>query len=449
LHNEAQDQQLDVFVTQNGKGDLGQAILNVASSNPAQAMLTDARVIGLSALTRVVLLAMFVWSDSTFLDHDAQGVTFFRGQCSWWLQPFTRWDAAHYLNVARDGTQSEMELAFLPGFPLMIRGLGLFYYSTGWLGRDDCLVLAAISISLLSFIGSSLIFARLLRQWQVTTRIEQTAFWLHLLSPANVFFVTAYTESLYSLLAWSAILLLEKQMFSVAWIPLVGASFVRSNATLNALFPLIAGARLVLGVSFKNRTMLCGGSVTAILRMLLLVLSVGATILPYFLMDRLNHRHLCTTSEYYRTENDKSCDSPSRSIITFNGVYAHIQEKYWGVGLFRYYQLKQIPNFALAFPILSLTCFILFSACRAKIDFVTVLGPAHFVHLGAHALLAVTWAHVQIATRLICASCPLFYMGLAHIFESSRSIGRFLVILFLAAYNIIGVMTHANFFPFL
>ena len=35
LHNEAQDQQLDVFVTQNGKGDLGQAILNVASSNPA------------------------------------------------------------------------------------------------------------------------------------------------------------------------------------------------------------------------------------------------------------------------------------------------------------------------------------------------------------------------------------------------------------------------------
>lgn len=412
-------------------------------------MLTDARVIGLSVLTRFVLLALFVWSDYTFIDHDAVGATFFRGQYSWWLQPFTRWDAAHYLNVARDGTQSEMELAFLPGFPLMIRGLGYICYSTGWLGRDDCLVLAAILISLLSFIGSSLIFARLLRQWQVTSRIEQTAFWLHLLSPANVFFVTAYTESFYSLLAWSAILLLEKQRFSVAWIPLVGASFVRSNATLNALFPFIAGARIVLGAFFKNGTILCGGSGAAILRMFLLVLSVGMTILPHFIMDRLNHRHLCTTSEYYRTENDKSCGSLSPSTITFNGVYAHIQEKYWGVGLFKYYQLKQIPNFALAFPILYLTCLILFNACRAKIEFVTVLGPAHFVHLGAHALLAVTLAHVQIATRLICASCPLFYVGLAQVFESSRCSGRFIVILFLAAYNIIGVMTHANFYPFL
>ena len=36
LHNEAQDQQLGVFVTLNGKGDLGETILNVAARNPAQ-----------------------------------------------------------------------------------------------------------------------------------------------------------------------------------------------------------------------------------------------------------------------------------------------------------------------------------------------------------------------------------------------------------------------------
>jgi Gpi18-like mannosyltransferase len=36
-------------------------------------------------------------------------------------------------------------------------------------------------------------------------------------------------------------------------------------------------------------------------------------------------------------------------------MYGYVQAKYWGVGLFKYYQLSQLPNFLLAAPILILT----------------------------------------------------------------------------------------------
>lgn len=39
----------------------------------------------------------------------------------------------------------------------------------------------------------------------------------------------------------------------------------------------------------------------------------------------------------------------------FPSLYSHIQSAYWGVGLLRYWQWKQLPNFLLAAPVLLLT----------------------------------------------------------------------------------------------
>jgi phosphatidylinositol glycan class V len=36
-------------------------------------------------------------------------------------------------------------------------------------------------------------------------------------------------------------------------------------------------------------------------------------------------------------------------------MYGYVQWRYWGVGLFQYYQVSQLPNFILAAPVLIIT----------------------------------------------------------------------------------------------
>jgi len=160
------------------------------------------------------------------------------------------------------------------------------------------------------------------------------------------------------------------------------------------------------------------------------------------------HRHhsLCGTSNDYQSSHN--CEH-SR-YWSYHGSYSYIQSKYWGVGMFKYYRIEQVPNFALAVPIFSVVIFLLFVNRRdkgySKPSSRSRLAVAHCLHLALHALVALTWAHVQIATRLICAACPIIYLGIAHLFETFPSL-RYRLALFLVGYNVLGILLHTNFFP--
>ena len=144
---------------------------------------------------------------------------------------------------------------------------------------------------------------------------------------------------------------------------------------------------------------------------------------------------------------------------TFN-LYSYVQRKYWNVGLFRYYEWKQVPNFILAAPVLILSSLAVtqwiqcsWSRCRTRrksaparpticdlVDWAVfslrafatdpnkiesspgcsasgwsdspiLLG--HYAVLAASTLLSLTVAHVQISTRLICSTCPALYWFMA------------------------------------
>jgi hypothetical protein len=78
-----------------------------------------------------------------------------------------------------------------------------------------------------------------------------------------------------------------------------------------------------------------------------------------------------------------------------------------------------------------------------------VLNPAFplIAHLCVTLAVGVLIANVQITTRLICASCPIIYVGMAHIAEQKEGRNRKLLWGYVILYNVVGVLLHCNYFP--
>ncbi|KAL5966602.1 GPI mannosyltransferase 2, partial [Taenia solium] len=117
--------------------------------------------------------------------------------------------------------------------------------------------------------------------------------------------------------------------------------------------------------------------------------------------------------------------------------YMLLQKKFWDVGMFTYYQWKQLPNFLLALPVL----FLVFKS-------VSLFGrkaPKTLLSLGIvedhgkqllvvphiyHALFLSTYGivnvHIQVLTRMLFSSCPVLYWYCASVLlnEQDNVFGR-------------------------
>lgn len=180
-------------------------------------------------------------------------------------------------------------------------------------------------------------------------------------------------------------------------------------------------------------------------------------------------------------------------------LYAHVQRHYWNVGFLRYYQLKQVPNFLLAGPVLTLSILGVLSWIRCSWKRFQLQGTLHFrgksnlrfIHninqwakyslkhfvaddfnvgsakigmdaqtallgspillgqyavLAASTLLSLTMAHIQISTRLICSTCPAFYWFLTVNVSRGGRLGDAILFWFVT-YTILGVVMHPNWLP--
>jgi len=84
------------------------------------------------------------------------------------------------------------------------------------------------------------------------------------------------------------------------------------------------------------------------------------TCLPYVLFQIHGYNTFCTESindlgsrsgmpfTDYIKQNHPWC------LNTIPHLYSYVQSEYWNVGLFKYYEMKQVPNFLLASPIVSI-----------------------------------------------------------------------------------------------
>jgi phosphatidylinositol glycan class V len=185
------------------------------------------------------------------------------------------------------------------------------------------------------------------------------------------------------------------------------------------LAPRIAASRLLLPM--KPAPGVMHGSVMAVCARYALL--AASAVLPSLLFQSSLYFSVCPFIPPESGLAPDYCASLSSAALR---AYPSIQARYWNVGWFRYYELRQLPNFALAAPILLLCGGGVVRAAAAFVGHVhgrrggsPAMQPLlwflfpFFCHLCALLFVCVTVLHVQVSTRFLLSASPLPYWMLA------------------------------------
>ena len=312
----------------------------------------------IAAISRIFVLFLCLSFDLTIPDHTATDVFHFRittrtVNLERFLSTFSKWDSAHFLNIADLGYSDEQSLAFYPFFPMLVRSAAM---SVEWLipfERHSMMIIFAVIISNMSFILSSIVFSLIAKDMRISIAVQTVAFLSHVFSPASIFFSVPYTESTFAAFSWLGIWLMDNHpgYEHLAALPFFLASLLRSNGSINAVFVIASCvAKFSVFVQFAPTEK----SSRAILR---LVASTAVNLIaishPHFYWNIYGKQIICLkfSDDFCPIMQSDSncglevlCSDNNRNILSFKTAYSYVQEKYWNVGFLRYYQLKQIVS---------------------------------------------------------------------------------------------------------
>lgn len=390
----------------------------------------------------------------------------------------------YFLRIAESGYEFEHFHAFFPLLPFMMRLVANTVASPliPVIGHRNVLIISGLLICNAAFIASVVVMFRLSR---IVLRNEVQAYrtaLLYCITPASIFMSAIYTESPFALFSLLGLLshFQGHDWQASLWFCL--ASSTRSNGSLFVgVFIFSVMHRLF---DRRLRVTKCGELLKATLHSLITVAPLIANQMFVFI-------RYCT-------------DDPTRNQFeycsqTIPNPYGCIQSKYWNVGFLRYFELKQIPNFLLASPILTLSvCAIVSFAKRNPLFFFTLgfrrdgtqsqpqtqvregrttrkeggfYNPnldnlVLLYYLCAVTMLLVTSAHIQISTRFLASCPPIFWFCSTFVFEDAEervkhtqqqrqrqrhnhttdTAGR-LVLGYFLSYAFVGTVLFSNFYP--
>ncbi|KAK1573855.1 mannosyltransferase [Colletotrichum navitas] len=326
----------------------------------------------------------------------------------------TRWDALYYTQSARRGYVFEQEWAFNAGLPVIVSGLvksarllGIHDDGTGALEAALAIVVAHVA-----HLFAVLMLYELTLKLFSRPRLAFLSALLHVLSPAGLFLSAPYAESLCAFFSFAGYYVLscvsDEPKGSLRWTAgqvLAGAIFglataSRSNGLLNGL-PFVAECLMFLPSLLTSPTGLTNLATLFGLVVGGLLVATGSVI-----PQALAWLRYCSGVSEARPW----CARTVPSIYTF------VQEHYWGVGLFRYWTLSNVPLFILAAPVLGL---LVISGCEVMTGMSGLTRTpmadkpvpqrdgtrsALVISMAAAqvllAVLAITTYHVQIITRI-------------------------------------------------
>lgn len=294
---------------------------------------------------------------------------------------FAKWDSVYFLQIAEQGYLYEQHMAFFPLYPVVVRVMASVF---SWIlpahfTYRSILLASSWITSFLSFTFAAVLLYRLTvtlfknRQMAIVSSI------LFCISPATVFMSAAYTESLFVCLQFTALYFLESgrvvsYLLAATFFCLgsatrangiVSTGFI-THALVKQLLSQIYYKKNQLDINYRVRSFLCYLLLVTARTFMQLLLYNGIIILPFMLFQYYGYLVYCTHSPNLNTNQSLWCTK----ILPL--PYSYIQNHYWNVGFLRYFELKQVPNFFLAAPGITLSLYAVLSYCMNEQNKLTV-----------------------------------------------------------------------------
>ncbi|CAF4699562.1 unnamed protein product [Rotaria sp. Silwood1] len=255
-----------------------------------------------------------------------------------------RWDAIHFLHIARFGYIYENSLAFFPGYPLLfIRPLA--YIFNQFLIESNAYLLSAILINFFIGLCNTYLIFKLGLKYKLKFHHAYWSSILYIINPATIFFLAPYSETLFLFSQLLGHNYLKQNKIFYSYLCFGFGSIIRSNGIISFGFIIYYYLRKI----YHKR------------QLIFPIHYFILCILPFFFTQYFLYKEYCYEKKIpqelkiYGFNNDLSMPLENFSSIwclkQIPLSYQYVQKKYWNMGFLNYWTWKQIPNFLLALPV--------------------------------------------------------------------------------------------------
>ncbi|KAK8958510.1 hypothetical protein KSP40_PGU002961 [Platanthera guangdongensis] len=420
------------------------------------------------------------------------------------------WDSVYFIRIAECGYEYEQTYAFLPLLPISIAFLSrsVFAPLIPMVGYRAVLALSGYVLNNLAFVLAAIYFYKLSFLILKDSEASLQASVLFCFNPASIFYSSIYSESLYALFSFCGIFYLFNGSNTMAMLLLGVSGTARSNGAINAGYFCFKALLQTYDIITNKKS----------IRLALQAIVFGASfsiclLVPFAAFQLYGYCNICLNASDGARPWCKS---------RVPNLYGFLQSHYWGVGFLRYFEVKQLPNFLLASPILTIAIAsivhyarllrqtpsfrktsdltknlhgkdhsretissniissteeftgrlglhrqrsekkikYLQNFCKLKLQmnsFITVkqgycslLVFPFILHLGFMTFMVLFVMHVQVATRFLSASPPIYWFASYMMLSPGTGSRRMthLIWSYCAAYILLGSLLFSTFYPF-
>ncbi len=318
-------------------------------------------------------------------DHNAQvfnpPIVYRRNRLDHWVEflceGFRRWDGIYFMHIAEHGYTYENNLAFFPGFPLIVQLVAntIFYPLQFIMAYANVLLITSIVVNVWVFTKTARILFRLGERVLCDETLAFKAAQLFCINPASIFFSACYSEVLFAFVTFSGMLQVENHQHTKASLFFGLSGLVRSNGVVNCGFILYRKLLDLIGQTKSAvRNNSSDGKALAVSVISVVWLAMWSTlscivmcVIPLVLYQVYSYVLFCNPYASYtdlqphilnygNSQNYKMAHTGLSKWChnTPPISYSYVQSYHWNVGFLKYYEFKQTPNFILATPMILL-----------------------------------------------------------------------------------------------